>query len=240
MHEFPKLIEEVSHHYQFELDHCLNSGIPWIKLKIEVPEFDQTVFDDAVNQSTNWREQWEFTNKQENIEIDYQIKKWNGQVLFGPSDWNAWMKLVSGDNKKNDEDRLCMIHRNNFDFNWRLEPNHPIRTFVESIFPNQKDINLVNFYVLPPGGYLFPHVDPCEAHSGLNKVYVALKWKEGNEFGFYKWGNAPIVERSAYLINNYRYAHWVLNRSNEPRVVLDIGANLYSIKDLIEESFKNQ
>jgi len=240
MHEFPKLIEEVSKNNQFDLEYCLNSGIPWIKLNINIPEFEQSVFDDAVKQSTNWRNQWRFTNKQENIDIDYQIKEWNGQVLFGPSDWDNWINLVSGNNKKNDEDRLCMIHRNEFEFDWRLDTAHPIRKFVESIFPNQNDINLVNFYVLPPGGYLFPHVDPCESHSGLNKIYIALKWSKGNEFGFYKWGNVPIVERTAYLINNYKYVHWVLNRSNEPRVVLDIGANLHSIKDLIEKSFKNQ
>ena len=240
MHKFPKLIEEVSQNNQFDLDNFLNSGIPWMKLNIPVPEFDQTVFDRAVEQSTNWREQWKFTSKQEKIDIDHQVKEWNGQVLFGPSDWDNWMDLTLGQNKDNDEDRLCMMHRNSIDFSWRLDESHPIRTFVEDIFPNQKDINIVNFYVLPPGGYLFPHVDQCEAHSGLNKIYVALNWNEGNEFGFYKWGNAPIVERTAYLINNYRYVHWVLNRSDQPRVVLDIGVNLHSIGNLIEESFKSQ
>ena len=237
MHKFPKLIEEISHNNEFDLDNFLDSGIPWVKLNIDVPAFDQAVFDQAVKQSTNWRQQWLFTNDQENIEIDYQINQWNGQVLFGPSDWTAWMNLVAGDNKKNDEDRLCMIHRNNFDFDWRLNTDHPIRQFVESVFPNQQDINIVNFYVLPPGGYLFPHIDPCESAKALNKIYIPLQWSEGNEFGFYKWGNAPMVERTAYLINNYRYVHWVLNRSNEPRVVLDIGANLHAIKDLIKESF---
>lgn len=238
MNEFPKLIEELSSHNSFDLDHFLDCGVPWLKLNLDVPDFDQTVFDDAVKQSTNWRQQWLFTNNQENIEIDYQIKEWNGQVLFGPTDWTAWMDLVAGDNKINDEDRLCMLHRNEFEFDWRLEPTHPIRQFVESIFPNQQDINLVNFYVLPPGGYLFPHIDPCAGAKALNKIYIPLKWADGNEFGFYKWGNAPMVERNAYLINNYRYVHWVLNRSNEPRVVLDIGSNLHAIKDLIEESFK--
>ena len=238
MHKFPKLIEELSNNNQFDLDHYLDSGVPWTKLNIDVPEFDQNVFDQAVEQSTNWRQQWLFTNDNEHIEVDYQIKEWNGQVLFGPADWDAWVKFAADKQKANDEDRLCMLHRNDFKFEWRLNVDHPIRQFVEKLFPNPQDINIVNFYVLPQGGYLFPHVDPTQGARALNKIYIPLKWSEGNEFGFYKWGNLPIVERNAYLINNYRYAHWVLNRSNEPRVVLDIGANLHTIKDLIEDSFK--
>jgi len=238
MHEFPKLIEELSNNNQFDLDHYLDSGVPWTKLNIDVPVFDQTVFDQAVEQSTNWRQQWLFTNANEHIEVDYQIKEWNGQVLFGPADWDTWVKFAADKQKANDEDRLCMLHRNDFEFEWRLNDDHPIRKFVEKLFPNPQDINIVNFYVLPPGGYLFPHVDPTQGDRALNKIYIPLKWSEGNEFGFYKWGNLPIVENNAYLINNYRYAHWVLNRSNESRVVLDIGANLHTIKDLIEDSFK--
>ena len=238
MHEFPKLIEELSNNNQFDLNHFLNSGVPWAKLNINVPKFDQNVFDQAVEQSTNWRHQWLFNDDNEHIEVDYQIKEWNGQVLFGPADWDAWVEFAADKQKANDEDHLCMLHRNDFEFDWRLNVDHPIRQFVEKLFPNPQDINIVNFYVLPPGGYLFPHVDPTQGDRALNKIYIPLKWSEGNEFGFYKWGNVPIVESTAYLINNYRYAHWVLNRSNEPRVVLDIGANLHTIKDLIEDSFK--
>ena len=111
------------------------------------------------------------------------------------------------------------------------------RKYVESLFPNILDINIVNFYVLPPGGYLFPHVDPCTGPKNLNKLYIPLLWETGNEFGFYKWGNMPLKQGNVYLINNYRFAHWVLNRSNTHRIVLDIGANLNSLSDRIINSF---
>lgn len=237
MNDFPKLIEEVSKHNQFDLNYFLNSGIPWLKLNINVPNFDQTVFTEAIQQSTDWRKKWNFSNKNELVTTDYQVKEWNGSLLFGPTNWKKWLQIVNNNNHKNDEDHLCMLHRNDLGFSRRLEESHPIRKFVESIFSHEKDINIVNFYVLPPGGYLFPHIDPTQGDKALNKIYIPLKWKEGNEFGFYKLGNAPFKQNRAYLINNYRYAHWVLNRSNEPRVVLDIGANLHSISDLIQQSY---
>lgn len=237
MNDFPKLINEISQHNTFDLNYFLNSGIPWLKLNIDVPEFDQTVLDEAVQQSTNWRKKWNFSNKSEQFDVDYQIKEWNGSLLFGPSDWERWLKIVENDNNKNDEDHLCMLYRNDLDFSWRIKKSHPIRKFVESIFPSDRDVNIVNFYVLPPGGYLFPHIDPTQDDKALNKIYIPLKWKQGNEFGFYKFGNAPFKQNRAYLINNYRYVHWVLNRSDEPRVVLDIGSNLHSIADLIQQSY---
>jgi hypothetical protein len=240
MHKFPKLLEDVSKENAFDLNNFLESGIPWIKLNIDVPEFAQQVFDEAVAQSSDWRKQWFFSNETKSIEVDYQVNNWNGSLLFGPTDWNKWQAIVESDSDANDADHLCLIHRKSLNFEWRLDAAHPIRQFVEKIFPNVEDINIVNFFVLPPGGYLFPHIDPTVGTRALNKIYIPLSWKEGNEFGFYKWGNAPFVESRAYLINNYSNVHWVLNRSSEPRIVLDIGANLYSIHDLIKESFYDQ
>jgi hypothetical protein len=240
MHKFPKLLEDVSRENTFDLNNFLASGIPWLKLDIQVPQFDQAVFDEAVKQSSDWRKQWFFSDETKSIEVDYQVNNWNGKLLFGPTDWHKWQGIVERDADRNDADGLCSIHRKNLEFEWRLSAEHPIRQFVEQIFPNVEDINIVNFFVLPPGGYLFPHIDPTEGSKALNKIYIPLSWKEGNEFGFYKWGNAPFVEGRAYLINNYSNVHWVINRSNEPRVVLDIGADLNSISSLIKESFANQ
>lgn len=69
---------------------------------------------------------------------------------------------------------------------------------------------------------------------------MPIKWPGGNEFGFLDFGNLPINENEVYLINNYKYPHWVINRSDQPRLVLNIGANLHkseSLTNLIKRSF---
>jgi len=235
MHNFPKYIEDCSTQNVLKLDTLLDSGMPWLKLNIDVPDFEDTVFETAVAQSTDWRSQWASSSKYANIDSNL-VKEWNGQLLFGPSDWDSWLDIYLN-TKGSDEDEMCKRFRNELEFSWRLDEHHPIRQFVESVFPDPLDINIVNFYVLPPGGFLFPHTDPSIGNKSLNKLYIPLRWAEGNEFGFYGWGNMPVQQGNVYLINNYRYAHWVLNRSNEPRVVLDIGSNLKSIKQIIIDSF---
>lgn len=235
MHKFPKYIEDCSRDNTLKLDTLLASGMPWLKLDIPVPEFDSSVYDSAIEQSTDWRSQWAASSKYRDIDKNL-VEQWNGQLLFGPSDWDHWLDIytsVAG----SDEDEMCKRYRQELDFSWRLQQGHPIRSFVERVFPDPLDINLVNFYVLPPGGYLFPHTDPSIGPRAMNKLYIPLQWAEGNEFGFYEWGNMPVQERTVYLINNYRYAHWVLNRSDTSRIVLDIGSNLHSIERTIIDSF---
>jgi hypothetical protein len=231
MFNFPKILEDLRRQSKLELQSLLNSGLPWLKLDLDIPQFTDDILQEAVTQATNWRDQWKM------VETNYQVNEWNGTILFGPSDWVKFSKIISEDNLRNDEDHLCMIHRNNLEFDWTIATDHPIRRYVESIFPNKDDINIVNYYVLPPGGYLFPHLDTTVGDKALNKIYIPLRWAEGNEFGFYKWGNMPVQEGKVYLINNYKYAHWVLNDSQEPRIVLVIGANLDSIYDIIAQSF---
>ena len=235
---FPKLLEDLSKHNKLDLETILSCGLPCLKLDIDVPTFEKQIFDEAIQECSSWREQWGFKelfNDKEN-NTDNQTKEWNGQLLFGPHNWQEWKEIYTTQHCS-DEDQMCMKYRNKIEFSWRLKTNNPIRKYVESLFPNILDINIVNFYVLPPGGYLFPHVDPCTGPKNLNKLYIPLLWETGNEFGFYKWGNMPLKQGNVYLINNYRFAHWVLNRSNTHRIVLDIGANLNSLSDRIINSF---
>lgn len=238
MSNFPSYLEAASTGNKLELSALLQSKLPWLKLNIDVPEFQDSVFDEVIQQCTDWRSQWSFTDAQHDhgVSVDGQKRDWEGQVLFGPGDWDAFQSKITGD-LSYDADGLCKHYRNDFDFEWRLSPKHEIRKFVESIFPNQEDIYLVNFYVLPPGGYLFPHKDPTQDTKQLNKLYIPLRWPAGCEFGFYRWGNMPAKQGKVYLVDNYSHTHWVLNRSNEHRVVLDICGNLQSIEHKIKESF---
>lgn len=234
MHEFPKLLEDVSKNNKLELNTILNCGIPWLRLKIKVPHFSDETIAEAIRQCTNWRDKWK------DVESNYQVREWNGNMLFGPEDWEAFSDHIQKDEEygnHDDYDRMCMINRNKFKFGWRIDETHPIRRFVSSIFPNEQHVNIVNYFTSPPGGYLFPHMDPTSSEKSLNKLYVPLRWPDGNEFGFYRWGNMPVEEGNAYLINNYSHVHWVANRSDQDRVVLSIGADLTQIKETIKDSF---
>ena len=227
---FPKLLTAASKENSLQLNSILSSGLPWLKLDIKCPTFSQEILDRAVKESTDWRSQWGFEGK------DYDTNDWNGKILFGPEDWPAWVELIKPNIVIDDEDNLCKKHRHDVEFGWYVGPDHPVRQWVNS-FLDDDSINIVNYYVLPPNGYLHPHYDPCIGNKWLNKIYAAVKWPPGCEFGFLDWGNAPINESDVFLINNYQYPHWVLNQGNENRIVLDIGCNLASIQDLIKRSF---
>lgn len=234
MHQFPKLINDLIENNKLDLDTLLSCGIPWLKLNIEVPRFSKEVIQEGILQSTNWRDYWG------DVETNYQVKTWNGSMLFGPKNFNQFRSDMSKNPNygiDDDYDHMCMMHRHEYEYEWRLQSDHPIRLFVESIFPNKEDINVVNYYVSPPGGYLFPHRDNTSGKKQLNKIYIPLQWAKGNELGFYNWGNAPFKEGEAYLVNNYSHTHWFVNRSDLDRIVLAIGSNLQSIENLIIESF---
>jgi hypothetical protein len=156
--------------------------------------------------------------------------------LFVPEQNLKWDEIIKNGPVLHDEDAMCKKHRQDLVFGWRIDLDHPVRQWVNT-FLDDKDIHIVNYYVLPPGGYLHPHYDPCAGKKWLNKIYVAMKWPHGAELGFLDWGNVPIQETDVLLINNYLYPHWAINAGTENRIVLDIGCNLDSIQPLIKQSF---
>ena len=230
--QFPKLISDLHNINQFDLDKFLHCGIPFMPLDLPVPEIPKDIFNQTVSDCFSWRSQWNI------MEDNYQTKDWEGSVLFGPADWKIWLDTIKKDAEHFalDEDGLCKKYRNSQSFIWRVEEHNPIRSWVNS-FIQDDDINLVNVYNIPSGGYLFPHVDD-NPHPHLNKIYVALKWPEGNHFHFNGFGELPITDRSAWLINNYKYSHWVYNDSEHDRLVIAIAGNLHAVKDLIYNSWK--
>lgn len=229
--KFPRLIEDLHCSNEFDLDKFLECGIPFIRLDLQVPQISDTVFDQTVIECTSWRNKWNM------VPDNYQVKEWNGNVLFGPANWHTWMQTVEQDLKNfhYDEDGLCKKYRDTQEFVWTVNESNPLRQWVNTFY-NDNDISLVNVYNIPPGGYLFPHIDN-NPKPHLNKIYVAIRWPEGNYFGFNGFGNMPITGPSAWLINNYRYTHWVYNDSDQNRLVMAVAGNLKSIKDLIYRSW---
>lgn len=223
-----KLLADLSRENSLKLDSILSSGIPWLKMDLEIPKFSSEILNAAVEKKLNWREQWGVTGD------SYQLHSWNGEVLFGPTNWDEWLNKIANDH--DDEDSLCKKYRRDVDFDWHLNADHPVRKWVNS-FLDDDAINIVSYYVLGPQGHLHPHYDPCSSNKWLNKLYAAVTWPDGCEFGFLDWGNVPIQEGDVFLINNYQHPHWIINRGNQYRIVIEIGCDLIKIQDLIRRSF---
>tara|TARA_R110000803_G_scaffold17250_1_gene46699 strand:+ start:1667 stop:2404 length:738 start_codon:yes stop_codon:yes gene_type:complete len=235
----PKLLKDSIEQNSYDIDIITQKlKLPWLKLDLS---FDAPSTEDLAGlYSTNdWRDKWQFKNNSDNA---YQIKGWNGDLYFGPSNFEKFLEMIAEQSEahKHDEDSKCRTLRSHTDFSWYVDRDNYIRQQVEKIVPNESDLNLVNTYSLPPGGYVFPHRDYALDDMGLAKIYVALKWSNRNEFGMYGCGNIPIQEGDIFLLNNYTLPHWVYNGSQENRIVVDISANLHSpkIKEAIVSSFK--
>lgn len=235
----PKLLADAMSGNEYDIDvitkHC---KIPWLKLDIK---FDVPTYDDLaeLNSNTNWREKWNYPTLEQD---SYQVNGWNGNVFFGPKDWTLFLDQNSQEQKEHDhdEDSKCRSFRKKLDYGWYVDESSYIRKQVRNIIPDS-ELNLVNSYSLPPGGYVFPHRDYAIDGMGLAKIYVALKWPEGSVFGMYGCGNIPIKEGDIFLVNNYTLPHWVHNSSTDDRIVIDISANLHSpkIKKAIIGAFKH-
>lgn len=237
--KLPKLLDDALSENSYDIDIITKRlKIPWMKLDIR---FDEPTAQDIeyLRSDTDWRRKWNFPDQEQ---ASYQVKGWNGNIFFGPKDFKKFLKASSKDNKgyDHDEDSKCRRFRREMEYGWCVDSESYVRQQVKKIFPNDGDINLVNTYSLPPGGYVFPHRDYAIDGMGLAKIYVALKWGEGNVFGMYGCGDIPIQQGDVILLNNYTLPHWVYNGSKEDRVVIDISANLESptIKHKIIGAFK--
>ena len=236
----PKLLSDVIAENTYDVDVITKKlKIPWLKL--DMP-FDRPSADElaSVSSSTDWREKWQLPDSKNR---SYQVAGWNGDVMFGPTDWDAFLELCEKEfgAHDSDEDSRCKYLRNRIDFGWLVNDDNYVKKQVKKYIPDDADINLVNSYCLPSNGYVFPHRDYALDNMGLAKIYVALKWPKDNVFGMYGCGNIPIQEGDVFLINNYTLPHWVNNGSDGERLVIDISANLHSpvIKEKIIDAFKN-
>ena len=236
--KIPKLLADSMSQNSYDIDVITKHlKLPWLKLDIKFDTPSDQDIEETLSH-TDWRHKWKW-NSSDNA---YQVKGWNGNIFFGPTDFENFLNVSSanGNEHTHDEDSKCRHYRKTLDYDWYVNDNSYVKRQVKKIIPDDADINLVNSYSLPPGGYVFPHRDYAIDNMGLAKIYVALKWSTDNIFGMYGCGNLPIKEGDVFLINNYTLPHWVYNGSKEDRIVIDISANLHckSIKTKIIESFK--
>ncbi len=234
----PKLLQDAMLGNTYDIDVITKHlKLPWLKLDIKFDLPTDTEVRQLISPD-DWRKKWQFPD----TDASYQVKDWNGDIFFGPKHFKDFLQLTAAEHggHGDDEDSHCRKLRKKVDYEWKVDENNYVRRQVSRFFPDEEDINLVNTYVLPPGGYVFPHRDYASDNIGLAKIYVALKWSDKNRFGMYGCGNIPINQGDVFLLNNYTLPHWVHNGSNDDRIVIDIGANLHSpiIKDKIIEAFK--
>ena len=232
--KLPKLLRDALQDNTYDVDVITKHlKLPWLKLDIELGTWS----DDEIGQlqtSDDWRSQWRFKGLNENA---YQVKDWNGKILFGPCDFEKFIDISGQESHDHDEDSKCRHHRHQLEYDW-VQPS-AVQERIESIIPREH-LNLVNSYILPKGGYVFPHRDYAIDGMGLAKIYVAARWGDGNRFGMYGCGDIPIKQGDVILLNNYTLPHWVYNGSDTDRLVIDISADLRSpvISDSIVNAFK--
>ena len=232
--DLPKLLKDSIQQNDYDIDVITKHlKLPWLKLDLNFGKWTNDNITELLSQD-DWRKQWQTPDIENN---SYQVKGWNGKILFGPKNFDEFLKLSKDKQHDHDEDSKCRLFRNKLEYGWFFESN--TKEKIQKIIPDD-DLNLVNSYVLPAGGYIFPHRDYAIDGMGLAKIYIAVRWSEGNLFGMYGCGNINIQQGDVFLINNYTLPHWVYNGSKDDRIVLDISANLHSplIKQSIVSAFK--
>ena len=150
--QIPKLLKDAMENNTVDVDVLSKHlKIPWIKLDIKIPNLDIPI------STEDWREKWGFKDLDKN---SYQVNQWNGNLLFGPTEWQKFLDKANQLGEQIDEDCKCRLFRKQFKYDWYIEKDNVVRKAISKIFPDD-DLNLVNTYTLPPGGWLFPHRDHC-------------------------------------------------------------------------------
>ena len=164
----PKLLQDVLNHNSVDVKIITETlKLPWLKLNLKFPTITEEQIKNLA-EVIDWRKIWD--GYSENYESSqYQIKEWTGQILFGPKPFAKFFEestKTKDFREKFDEDSKCKFFRKQFNYDWYINNSNIIRTFISEILPD-KDINLVNTYILSPGGYVFPHRDYSIDNVGL-------------------------------------------------------------------------
>lgn len=241
MQQKPKLLADAMEQNQFDVDIVTKKlKLPWLKLDIKAPKMSAEYLETLHADASDLRTAWQFRKLKESA---YQVKEWDSQILFGPKPFDEFLTKVSSHNEfdfsKFDSDSKARFFRDKHSYDWYVPEDEPLRQWISSFLPDE-DISLVYSYWAPPGGYVFPHRDYAHDGMGLNKLYCAIEWPEGNTFGMYGVGNMPVAEGDVFFIGNYILPHWVYNASNKTRLVIAIGADPHSpsLKKLIQHAFE--
>jgi hypothetical protein len=210
---FPQIIRDF---FQYNFDYTVvdkskfsSMDIPYMKY---VPEISKILVDQAAQEITN--------NLNSIIKQGHNYGSFvKNQKEFDLNDDDQWkiIWLLKSDSSKKFTEEFSAV--------WKL---------VDSL---NIDFITVFIGVLPPGGFIYPHIDdvnldnPAYAqYQGCTQIYIPLKWPEDN---YIKFANAGILDSNTgpVVVNNQGFAHAVVNNSNEHRYVLAVRANIVDIFD---------
>lgn len=92
----------------------------------------------------------------------------------------------------------------------------------------------IRFMLLEAGGYILPHADTID--SRLGAVNTAITNPEGTEFHMLHRGKLPFRPGRSLMLD-LSNQHWVVNRSDQPRLHIIVHAAVQS--NIVEKSYAN-
>lgn len=223
-------------------------GIPWLPLSVKPPRIDPAVMqhdiqrwfyadevDNESLQNAGFMKHNAITEStQHRLESTTQ-KLWAGKMVFGPEPWIK--ETYSGTLYV--EYTMTRRWRHRLPMAWDIDPDHPIRQFVNTLVSDD-DLISVSIFHLPPTEYLDPHQDYHQGMKiGLASIFWGAQWDEGNDFGVAGFGMAPIKQDWVGLIDTFNHPHWVVNHSQRDRVSVVINLEHRAIEKLICDSWRD-
>lgn len=188
---------------------CKESGLPWLKLSIDVP------VQDIYNEYKNC-EDLIVKHRNNDKWANLTHTGWHSATLYGVS-----TQTTTASNEAHGWTDLAI--------------QCPITVdWIKKNFIINESTGRIRFMVLKPGGYILPHVDREE--KGLGEINVAITQPKGCTFRFLDKGNIPFKAGDAFIIDTSN-RHLVWNDSEETR--LHIILHTKTSDKIIEDSYAN-
>jgi hypothetical protein len=97
--------------------------------------------------------------------------------------------------------------------------------------------------LLPPGGFIYPHIDDAnlsdsnyDEYRGCTQLYIPLHWPSGASIKFAGAGIVSLESGKSVVVNNDHFTHSAVNASAQDRYVLAIRCH----KDILKDCYFNK
>lgn len=207
-----KMIDSFLKHVPSESWIKKSSGVPWLKLNLEVPT--SRISKEALDLyplAVEHRAHDKFSH--------YSHQGWKSIALYGV-------------NSKTTE------HVESAALTW-TEVSHlcpDTINFINQYWDIDDSTGRIRFMYLEPGGYILPHSD--RKQKGFSEVNVAITNPDNCRFRFLEYGTVPFKPGTAFCVD-ISNKHFVVNDSNELRVHMIVHGSLKKgiVKLSYEQSF---
>jgi hypothetical protein len=172
-----------------------NSGLPWLRLDINVPYKD--IYKEALDVSNLFLEYRESSNK-----------GWKGICIHGVTEEHIYDYTAYNEFMRLDQKNIPYKFTN-------ISKKCPVTTnFLKTAF-FRTNFFRVRFMLLEPGGFIEPHVDMPK--KTLAPINIAINNPEKCVFKMKGYGFVPFVPGAAFMLDTSN-EHAVYNGSQEPRI----------------------